>query len=477
MDAFKPVNTTKPLWLLNVTELSAGFASQQFSPSDLCEQILERVETYNPTLNSYVFLNSNIRELARLSTERWKEGRPLSPLDGIPIAVKDNLNVASMPTAWGNPALLEHIPSKSERCIESCEDAGMIVIGKTNVPEFASDGVTYNPTFGHTRNPWDTNLTPGGSSGGTVSAVASAMAVCGIGTDGGGSIRRPSAHTGLVGLKPTAELISREHGLPRFMFDFEVAGPVARNVQDLAQLFQIMSGNIVSDSKLVRNSSENDSLNILVVNQIGLHPVEAEIVAANQAVARCLSKLGHTVVQSEFPINFDVFEKTWPIINQVGIAYIFDCFPLSEAVSQSKFQNMGKLGRQYSAIDMLKLWQQVLLFRQHVKDVFKQWDIILMPSIATTAWPIGKQHPETIAGNSVDNRGHAVFTGWVNMAGNPSLNFPAAIAQNGQPIGIQLIADWYQEQALLKVAQQLENMSGNWDWSVILSEMDTSING
>jgi len=452
-------NTVTELWKLSLTELSAGFKALQFKPSELCEQLLTLINDKNGILNAYVYLNPQLLSQAKESDLRWQQKKPLSEFDGIAIGIKDNINVAGMPTSWGNGGLKHNIATDSEWTVKQCQSAGMLIIGKTNVPEFASEGVTDNPTFGITRNPWEQTLTPGGSSGGMVSAIASGMACAGIGTDGGGSIRRPCAHTGLVGLKPTAELISREGGLPRFMFDFEVAGPIARTVEEVGTLFTIMSAQPFS-----LNKEFESKLKVLVVTELGEHPVDPDIIDATKATAQKLSQLGHLVDYSQLPLSLDCFEQYWPILGKVGIAYALKCFPEAQASAQDKFKKMASEGADFDALAMMQLWQETMIFRQQVKALFNQWDVILMPSIAAKAWPVNLKYPPNIAGKSVGERGHAIFTGWVNMAGNPAINIPSIKPAKDSLIGVQLIAGWHQEQRLLSLAKQLEETGTGWEW-------------
>ncbi len=450
-----------PLWRLSLTQLSQGFSSGRFTPRQVCEQLLAAIEQQNSSLNAYIYLNRQLLNQAEQSSLRWQQGCPLSPLDGIPLAVKDNLHVADMPTSWGNASLAKLVQATSEYSIVQCQQAGMLIIGKTNLPEFASDGITSNPHFGHTCNPWDLQLTPGGSSGGSVTAVASGLAPCALGTDGGGSIRRPCAHTGLYGLKPTAELISRKDGLPRFMFDFEVAGPIARSVEDLSLLFSIIGE---QDYHSALQQAPSGSLKILAVEQLENHPVDAQIRAAQSMTIKQLKSFGHQVDSGRLPINLDFFNQFWPILAEVGLAFVFDEFPEVASTSQTKYQELASQGKAYSGIDMMGAWQQVLLFRQQVKQLFKHWDIVLMPSIAALAWPLEQAYPCTIAGQAVGPRGHAAFTAWVNMAGNPALNVPVRPCCSSTPIGLQLIADWHQEARLLRLAAQLEALQPKWAW-------------
>ena len=161
---------------------------------------------------------------AEASAARWQAGTPIGPLDGVPIAIKDNLPTHDLPTTWGCVALADHRPEHDELVVARARAAGAIPLGKTNVPEFTLEGYTSNRLFGTTRNPWNTALTPGGSSGGAVAAVAAGCVPLALGTDGGGSIRRPASHTGLVGLKPSIGAIAREHALPAAAARFRSRG-------------------------------------------------------------------------------------------------------------------------------------------------------------------------------------------------------------------------------------------------------------
>ena len=174
---------------------------------------------------------------AAAATQRFAQGAPLSALDGIPLTVKDSLFTADLPTTCGTAALRDHRPAHDELAAGRARAGGALLIGKTNVPEFANDGYTANPLFGVTGNPWDPALTPGGSSGGAVAAVAAGIGPLAIAQDGGGSIRRPASHTGLVGLKPSLSAWPRQHTLPGLLLDFDCIGPVARTVADARLLF------------------------------------------------------------------------------------------------------------------------------------------------------------------------------------------------------------------------------------------------
>ena len=223
--------------------LAAELEEGQTSSVRLVERALQRIETLDARLNGFVALDpSAALAAAKDSDARRAHGRANSPLDGIPISVKDNIHVAGFPTTWGSRALRDYRPGKDELPVARLKSAGMIVIGKTNVPEFTLEGYTRNDLFGVTRNPWNPELTPGGSSGGAAASVAAGFVPAAIGTDAGGSIRRPACHTGLVGFKPSIGRWPRVDGLPAIVTDFETVGSLVRTVEDTLLIDAILRG-------------------------------------------------------------------------------------------------------------------------------------------------------------------------------------------------------------------------------------------
>ncbi len=198
----EPLAHPDDLCALTATQLSAAFARGDTDPVAVLRAVKRRIEALNPDLNAIVTPNPQADEDAAASARRWAAGAPLSPLDGVPLTVKDNLLVRELPASWGSRLFRDFVPGHDELPVARLRAAGLVILGKTNVPEFTLEGYTDNPLFGVTRNPWNRELTPGGSSGGAVAAVAAGFGPLAIGTDGGGSIRRPASHTGLVGLKP-----------------------------------------------------------------------------------------------------------------------------------------------------------------------------------------------------------------------------------------------------------------------------------
>ncbi|HEY0823192.1 MAG TPA: amidase, partial [Ramlibacter sp.] len=274
----------RELWRLSAAEMQRRYRDGSLTPLAVAQACLARLEQVNPRINAVVARRDPaFMDEAEAATERYVRGEPLSPIDGIPLSVKDSLYTADLPTTWGCPALRDHATGQDESAVARARAAGALIVGKTNVPEFALEGYTGNPVFGVTRNPWDLALTPGGSSGGAVASVAAGITPLAIGQDGGGSIRRPASHTGLVGLKPSLSAWPRQHVLPSLLLDFEVIGPLARTVADARLLFDALRGPAAVDrsslaaAQAMAQPRRPGPLRVLYVERFGAAPLDPQI--------------------------------------------------------------------------------------------------------------------------------------------------------------------------------------------------------
>ncbi|HYZ25624.1 MAG TPA: amidase [Geminicoccaceae bacterium] len=451
------------LWRLGVVELGVALARRELSPVGALESCLARIERLNPTLNAVVTLNRTALEEARASERRHRQGEVKGPLDGVPITVKDNLFAAGMPATWGSRLFANFVPAEDERPVARLRAAGAVVVGKTNVPEFTLDGYTSNALFDTTGNPWNPRLTPGGSSGGAVASVAAGMVPAAIGTDGGGSIRRPAGHTGLVGLKPTIGRIPRHGGFPHVLLDFKVAGPLSRSVADAALLFEAMAApdpRVDNSHGFGRPSVElkrpPGRLRILYVERFGDAPLDPVIARSVARAADALAALGHEVKTGPLPFDLEPITAFWPVIGQVGLAHLLELHADRRGLVGETYLRMAEAGRQVPAARYLAGLETVRGFRADVAGIFERIDVILTPSAAAQPWLANQPFPPEIDGQSVGPRGHAVYTGWVNACGHPAIALPADPAPDGMPIGFQLIGRFGADELLLRLARQYE---------------------
>ena len=457
------------IWKLSAAELSAAFTRAEVMPSEALATYRARVERIDPILNCYTALSETAADDAAASDARYRAGKPLSPIDGLPLAIKDNLKVAGMPAAWGSAVFADKICAEDELPIARLRAAGAVFIGKTNLPEFAVEGYTANRRFGVTGNAWNPELTPGGSSGGSVSAVAAGLAAAAIGTDGGGSIRRPCSYSGLFGLKPTIGRVPRAGGLPQLLLDFEVAGPVARSVEDARLLYSVMAGPDRADPTSLAVADAMPAhrpLKILFVEQFGDHPCDPSIRQSVRAAASRLERLRHTVTTGAMPVSTDALSDFWGAISKVGLASLCDAVPAMRDKASSQYLEMADEGAQVSASAFWAGLETIRKFRSDVSLAFSDWDLIMTPSCAAQPWSAGLAYPTEIDRQPVGPRGHAIYTGWVNACGHPAIAIPSEPDSDQMPVGFQLVGDLGSEEQLLQVAQAFAQ-GHDWQWPAI----------
>ncbi|WP_299808369.1 amidase [uncultured Roseibium sp.] len=454
------------VWKKTLIELASDLAAGRISSVGMTEAALSRADRLDPALNALVTRNDMALTQAAESDARRATGETLGPLDGIPFAVKDNILTATVRTTWGSPVYADFIPVEDETPVARLRASGMVILGKTNVPEFTLEGFTDNPLFGPTRNPWDTNLTPGGSSGGSVAGVAAGLFPAAIGTDGGGSIRRPCGYTGLFGLKPTIGRLPRTVTLPQVLFDMEVIGPITRDVESAALLFRAMEGYHHGDprsalpeepGKDLDLGSAPASLNILYVEKMADAPLDPLIADSSRQMAARLETLGHRVTPGTLPLDLADLNEHWTRIGQAGLGSLAGRLGDTFASASPKYREMADCSRSFGSDALFSLFDRIARLREDAARFFQTWDAVLTPSSAAMPWPVGTDYPRMIDGHSVGPRGHAVYTGWVNAIGHPAVNLPGPPAPNGLPIGCQLVGAHNRDWLLMRLALQYEN--------------------
>src|SRR5215203_5153980 len=445
---------------LGATELTALFAKGSLSPLEALDAALARIGRLNPVLNAIVTLDpEGARAAARASTERWAKRTPLSPLDGVPVTIKDNLLVRGLRATWGSRLYADFVPDTDELPVARLRGAGAVILGKTNVPELTLQGYTDNPLFGPTRNPWDPALTPGGSSGGAVASVASGMAALALATDGGGSIRRPASHAGLFGLKPTVGRVARADGFPAILHDFEVAGPIARTVGDIDVAMAVLAGADPRDPASVgwpawrhAFAGPTTPLRILHMPAFEDAPVDREIALSVGEAVRAIEALGHRVEPGTLPFGLADLTRIFTVVSQAGAAWVLRRTGQKAEQLTPAIRGLAENGAAGSAADYVEALALADRLKRALAAVFERYDVIVTPAAAALPWPAARSHPEEIDGKPVGPRGHAVFTAFANISGCPGLAVPCALSRSGLPIGMQMVGRRGDDELLLWLA-------------------------
>ncbi|MBM7044740.1 amidase [Rhizobium lusitanum] len=432
------------LWELTARELTDGYGTGMFTPLEALTSIEGRLDAVNANIKAVIAEDRGAaRAQAKAATLRWRAGQPLSPIDGVPLTIKDNLLSAGLPATWGSKLYSDHVPAQDEAPVARLRAAGAVFLGKTNVPEFTLQGYTANLTFGTTENPHAPGMTPGGSTGGGAAAVAAGIGPVAIGTDGGGSLRRPAAHCGLYALKPSIGQIARYNGFPQILLDFEVVGPVARSVEDLSAVFSVLKGYDPTDPSSLSALAPPQPLprraRIAYLPKIGPAPVDPLIAEAADAFAMQLGEAGHFIETIETPYNVDSVSAAWSTIAAAGLHCHLNSVGKREGLGTNALALDAQGGARTGA-DYAGAMAVALAARADAGRLLSHYDLLVCPSTAALAWAADTAYPAEIDGKPVGPRGHAVFTGWMNVTGVCAINIPVAMTADRGGIGIQLVA-------------------------------------
>jgi amidase len=433
---------------------------RKLSPVELVELYLERIERLDPALNAFVTVcGERAREEARRAEAEPSE----SPFRGVPIAIKDLTETGGVRTTYSSRVFADNVPEADSAVVRRIREAGFLVLGKTNTPEFGSIPVTESELNGACRNPWDPERTPGGSSGGAAAAVAAAMCPIAQGSDGGGSIRIPAACCGLFGLKPSRGRVSQAPYGPGTM-GLSTSGPIARTVADAAGLLDVMAGYEVGDPVwapplerplLEEVGAPPGRLRIAVtVEPPVAHPVDPARVAATEECARLLEELGHDVVEATPPWRDDAVALEFTRVWQTGPAlWAGDKLELLEPLNRA-------LADDALAATSVELGSAVARLQTYSRRVVAFWtdfDLVLTPALALAPVPIGwlfeTDDPRAQFARALT---FTPFTPVVNLTGLPAAAVPFGLDEDGLPLAVQLIAGPAADDILVRVGAQLE---------------------
>lgn len=471
----------------SVAQLATGLSEGQFSSVELTRVFLDRIAAIDPLYNSFISVDETAAMAAATAADKRIAAGDAVALTGIPIAHKDIFCTNGMRTSCGSRMLDNFIPPYDATVIQRFKAAGAVLLGKTNMDEFAMGSSNESSFYGPTRNPWDTTLVPGGSSGGSAAAVAGLLAPAATGTDTGGSIRQPAAFCGITGLKPTYGRVSRL-GMVAFASSLDQAGPMAHSAQDCALLLNIMAGHDPLDSTSSKVGTEDycsTLQNSLAGLRIGL-PREYFKEGLDSATGECinaalkeLEALGATLVEVSLPhssLTVPAYyiiapaEASTNLSRFDGVRYGYRCedpSDLHDLYSRSRQEGFGDevkrrilvgtyaLSAGYYDAYYKKAQQVRRLIKQDFMECFEQVDIIAGPTTPGPAFALGAKSNDSIAMYLED-----IYTLAVNLAGLPGISVPAGFVDH-KPVGLQLIGRHFDEALLLNTAHALQQVT---DW-------------
>lgn len=440
---------------MDAAELAAVYAMGAASPVEVLHACLARRAAVDPLLNALVTLDERgAHEAAERSAARWRAGRPIGPLDGVPITVKDNLFVAGLRATWGSRLYADHVASRDDIAVARLRAAGAVILGKTNTPELALASFTDNLLFGSTGNPWAPDRQPGGSSGGAVTAVASGIGAVALATDAGGSLRRPAGHAGVVTLKPSMGRVPRRHGFPPLVHDFQVIGPIARSVQDLRSMFSV-----IADPAPSPLPSRGTSRRLRAVLACGPAPIDPEVRSTFRESLDALREIGFAVEETTAAWDPDEVGSLFSTLAVVGVARVVTAFPDWERAVTPAIAAQAEAGLALPATAYVRALDRVSELRGEIAEWVAEVDAVATPSAAALPWPRSEPFPSTIDGRPAGPRAAAIYSTVVNLAGLPAVVVPSRPSAAGLPTGLQLISAPFGDEALLDLAEALERLN------------------
>jgi amidase len=458
----------RDLCFVPATTLLRLYQTRKASPLEVMQAVLARIDAVNPRVNAYVTV---AREQALAAAKKataalGRKGARRGPLHGIPVSIKDLTPTKGIRTTWGSKIFEHHVPDEDALYVARLKDAGAIVVGKTNTPEFGAGGNTFNAVFGATRNPWNTALTCGGSSGGAAVALATGMGPLAQGSDLGGSLRTPAAFCGVVGFRTSPGLI------PVYPADLgwdslSVTGPMARTVGDVALMLSVMAGpddraplSYVVDTRrfpaAVKRPSVKGWRAAWTPDLNGLIPVDHEVAAVAERATGVFRSLGVKIEHAcpDFGEVNDIVLATrglsmvarhaeklaqWEPVMQRGLVW---------NIKQGLSLTPEQIGRGETL--RTRLWHRVRAFME-------TRDLLILPTVAVPPFPVEQPYPTEINGKALDNYTQWFFlTYGITVTGLPVISVPCGFTRSGLPVGLQIVGRRHQEAAVLRAAAAFE---------------------
>ena len=471
-----------------LTELATRLNAGEASSVELCQDYLARIATHNPTLNAFITVDADKTLAEARAADAQRAAGHAGPLTGVPIAHKDIFCTEGWRTTCGSKMLANFVSPYDAHVIHQFKAAGMPSLGKLNMDEFAMGSSNETSFFGPVKNPWDTAAVPGGSSGGSAAAVAAGLCPVATATDTGGSIRQPAALCGITGIKPSYGRVSR-YGMIAFASSLDQGGVMARSAADCALALSVMTGHDPRDSTSLERPAEDYTRDLnrpLAGLRIGL-PQEffaagmaPDVAAAVEAALTEYRKLGATTVEVSLPnssLSVPVYyvlapaEASSNLSRFDGVRYghrTAEYADLTEMYEKTRAEGFGAevkrriligayvLSHGYYDAYYIQAQKIRRLIANDFTEAFKRCDVIMGPTTPTTAFNLGEKSDDPVQMYLSD-----IYTIAVNLAGLPGMSVPCGFGNNGRPVGLQIIGDYFAEAQILHVAHQYQ-MATDW---------------
>ena len=460
--------TDNELAFAPATDLLKLIATRKVSPVELTELYFRRIERLDSRLNSYLLLtHDEALDAARAAESVLMRGDATGVLHGLPISIKDTQMTGGVRTTMGSIVYKDRIPERDAAVVERVREAGAIVLGKTNVPEFGLVGNCENSLGEPGRNPWNTDRTPGGSSGGAAAAVVAGLCPVATGSDGGGSIRIPSAFCGVYGIKPTQGRVSAYTGLegPPMPNIFSQNGPLTRTVKDSALLLHVMAGHDPRDPTSLREpppdfvpalDREIKGLRVAWSPDFGFADVDPEVLDVTSRAARVFEELGCNVVESDLTL-----EEPYNTFGPIQAADFYTTFGRYWETHGDRMTEFARFfferGAKVTLAEYARALAEIDLLKARFTDLFDVYDLLLTPTACFPALAFG-EFPGEMSGRSEypDRYWNGAFTLPINVIGHAAATVPAGFSSDGLPIGLHIVGGRGDEETVLAASAAFE---------------------
>ncbi|MFN8192765.1 MAG: amidase [Nocardioidaceae bacterium] len=445
---------------LSIAELHAGFRSRALSPVDLVSACVDRITATDEVIGAWVFVAADAAlEQAREAESAFARGEDRGPLHGIPLGVKDLVDISGEPTEANSPLRVGRVAEVDAEVIRRLREAGAVFLGKTRTDQFA-----YGASTPGTVNPWAPDSVPGGSSGGSGAAVAARQVTLAIGTDTAGSIRIPSSLCGVVGLKPTHGRVPR-HGVVPLAWSFDNVGPIGRSVGDVAAMFDVMSGEVLGSAwdlagdggSAAAQAADLSAVRIGVPTNHFFDDVDPEVEASVRQVIARLEARGATTVEVAVPHD-DLFEAVlYAMLLPEAAAYHAQDFPARADGFSTQLRKALTIGSSIPAVDYVQAQRMRWVVAEDWRAMFEACDFVVAPTTPMPAVPTSQKFVAWPSGMSESvNSAYVRLCLAGNLTGFPAVSLPCGLSSAGLPMGVQLLAGPNQDLRLLEVAAVLE---------------------